>query len=77
MSRARKCDICGKLYENYLANTHGVLNLERENVNAIMFIGKDMNNNYNSNTTIDCCKDCMQSIVNHIRELKEKGNEWL
>ena len=75
MSRARKCDICGKLYEDYLINTKGKLRIESENVNAIMFICKDLNNKHNSNTTIDCCGGCLNSIINHIVNLKEQNNE--
>ena len=74
MSRARKCDICGKLYEDYDTTVKGFLCLERTSINSIMFIRKDLENAYNKNTTIDCCKECMRSILSHIAKLKENNN---
>ena len=75
MSKARKCDICGKLYEDYDTNAKGFLNLEKTNINSIMFIRKDPHDAYYPNSTIDCCKKCMQSILNHVAKLKENRNE--
>ena len=55
MALARKCDICGKLYEPYNE--------------------KPKSENHFSYGKIDCCPDCMESILQHIERLKGAGND--
>lgn len=63
MAIAKKCDICGKLYERY--------NEERnaENPNAVQFVSDDSKGKYFAYGIIDCCPDCMESILQHIKRL--------
>ena len=61
MAEAKKCDICGKLYEEYLVDIFG------ENVNGIKFSSHRatlLSRNY------DCCPECLNSIANHIKSLR-------
>lgn len=69
MATAKKCDICGVLYELY--NTRN----DMKNVNGIMFLNIDAERKYFSHKAIDCCPTCIQSIENHIKTLKEKEND--
>lgn len=64
MSLAKKCDICGKLYEEY-----NVLE-DSKKVNGIMFLNIDCHMKYYSGKAIDCCASCMKSIRSHIETLK-------
>lgn len=67
MAFAKKCDICGKLYEEYNTTKND------RNTNGFMFINIDYKREYWVNKAIDCCPDCMQSIRNHIDLLKNGG----
>lgn len=71
MSLAKKCDVCGKLYEDYSTQVGG------ENVNAILFVETDEEDRYAVNKdAIDCCPDCMKTIIHCIDGLKNgAGNE--
>lgn len=62
MSNAKKCDRCGKLYENY----KGVKITEGGNsYNTVIFTG----NNY-GNRDFDLCPDCMSKLIEFIKEGK-------
>lgn len=64
MAAAKKCDICGKLYESYTTEIHfGRINIDG---NGIRFA---RDNNLGTNT-IDCCPDCMESIMLHLKNLR-------
>ena len=66
MAIAKKCDICGKLYERYN---------ERENQNkpnGFRLMSIDENKKYYAYKVTDCCPDCMESILQHIERLGGK-----
>lgn len=67
MAFAKKCDVCGKLYEEY--NTENY----KKDHNGLMFLNIDYKRDYYSSVPIDCCPDCIKSIKNHIDYLKNGG----
>ena len=64
MAIAKKCDICGKLYEEY--NTKR----DKKNTNGFMFLNLLDNQNY-----FEHGPECMTSIRNCINALGEKKGE--
>ena len=69
MASAKKCDVCGTLYEGYNAKN------DSKKVNGMMFLNIDCHGKYFSHETIDCCPECLESIQGHIRFLKVKQND--
>lgn len=67
MSLAKKCDICGRLYEAYNVKC------DSENVNGYVLLNIDTNLKYFAHKTVDCCPKCMDSIKAHIKELSERS----
>lgn len=72
MATARKCDICGSLYEMY--NTKG------KEPNALSLIQEYKCNvgdgfSYTLLKRFDCCPECMKSIINHINSRKTQVKE--
>lgn len=67
MAIAKKCDICGKLYELYNTRNDG------DHTNGLMLLNIDYDNKYWSHGKIDCCPECMESIRKHIQSLREEG----
>ena len=67
MSLAKKCDICGGLYEAYNVKCSS------ENVNGYILLNIDTNMKYFSHNMVDCCPACMDSIKAHIKELSERS----
>lgn len=67
MAIAKKCDICGKLYEQY--------NVKEDpcNTNGLMFLNLDHKRDYFTSKALDCCPECMGSIRNHVDALRN-GN---
>ena len=61
--RARKCDVCKKLYEHYEGSR---LFKKSKKSNAIMLIDRDLENDYFSRETLDLCPDCMSKIENFL-----------
>ena len=62
MSNAKKCDRCGKLYENY----KGVNITEGGNsYNTVIFTGGLYNRDF------DLCPDCMSKLIEFIKEGQE------
>ena len=69
MAIAKKCDICGKLYERYNE-------LEDQNKpNGFELISIDPEGKFYGYGDIDCCPDCMESILQHIERLKGGRND--
>ena len=64
MAIAKKCDICGKLYETY--------NVCRNpnKPNGLQLLSIDDKREFYSYSLIDCCPECMESIKNHMESLK-------
>lgn len=67
MARARKCDVCGCLYEPY----DGAKTFKKARANAIVFIDRDDNNSHFVRATIDLCEKCMSRILDDLG-LEEK-----
>ena len=67
MAIAKKCDICGKLYETYNCNWNS------NDPNGIALVTIMNNYTYSKKTLWDCCPDCMNSIQDFIESLKKKG----
>ena len=60
MAIAKKCDICGKLYEEYNFKQ------SKDNFNGFVLLNVDYSPAY------DCCPKCMKSIREHINSLTKK-----
>lgn len=58
MSRARKCDRCGNLYEPKSIK----LNDKHGGFNALMLVDMDMDNTYFTRYTKDLCPACLQEF---------------
>ena len=65
MGFAKKCDICGKLYEIY--------NFQKSTnkPNGFMLLNIDHAMNYFKSPICACCPECMNSIMEHIKSLKK------
>lgn len=71
MSIARKCDICGKLYESY--NDAG---MKGDRHNGIRFVTTYNDGSVRGGFIQDCCPECMKTIEDFVDSLKkEKKNE--
>lgn len=70
MAFAKKCDICGFLYEGYNEKD------SEKNPNGFMFVNLDSIGKYYAHNAKDCCPNCMKSILAYIKTLKgEKTND--
>lgn len=67
MSIAKKCDICGKLYESYNVKK------DNEKVNGFIFINMDDKQQYWAGKAHDCCPNCMAAIKLNIEILRNGG----
>ena len=67
MSMAKKCDICGVLYEGYSNKFCNGISLEKIHVNSPE-VAMTMQ-------TLDCCEECMDSILELIKWNKGEKNE--
>lgn len=69
MASAKKCDICGKLYEEY--------NFKKslEDYNGFMLLNIDSQGSYFRGPVCDCCPECMNSIKEFIEKLAKQGKE--
>ena len=66
MSIARKCDVCGELYEPYnMSNA-------KDNPNGIMFLNIDNAQKYFSHKAMDCCPNCMSRLQEYIKYIKSR-----
>ena len=64
MACAKKCDRCGKLYEQYNSKN------DRKNPNAIMVLNLDAQRKYYSHGAIDLCPGCMKEFQDWMEEVK-------
>lgn len=69
MASAKKCDICGALYEAYNHDWIG------NKPNGIALVSIKYDYAYSENTLLDCCPDCMRSIQDFVKSLKKKGEK--
>lgn len=67
MARARKCDICGELYESY--NT--VKNETKPN--SFKLLNTDDSDQHWTHPRTDACPTCMGKIMNLIKAIKEES----
>ena len=65
MAIAKKCGICGKLYEEYNFKQ------SKDNFNGFMLLNIDYKGSYFHGPACDCCPECMNSIMKHIESLKK------
>lgn len=56
MACAKKCDRCGKLYEQYNSKN------DRKNPNGIMVLNLDSQRRYFAHNALDLCPDCMKGF---------------
>lgn len=65
MACAKKCDRCGKLYEQYSSKN------DRKNPNEIMVLNLDAQRKYYSHGAIDLCPGCMKEFQDWMEEVKQ------
>ena len=64
MACAKKCDRCGKLYEQYNSKN------DRKNPNGIMVLNLDSQRRYFTHNARDLCPDCMKGFQDWFGEVK-------
>lgn len=69
MAAAKKCDICGRLYEKYYSTGD---RSEVDKHNAILFVNSEWVRAYAYKPT-DCCPECMKAINDFVYSLKKQG----
>ena len=69
MALAKKCDICGKLYETYTSKDNQL------KPSGIMFVNVCADNTYYSGNVTDCCPECMSTIMDTVDSLMPKVPE--
>lgn len=62
---ARKCDVCGMLYENYNKSNN------KDKPNSLALLNTDEKNRYYSHDRIDLCPSCMEKIMQILRGNKK------
>lgn len=65
MACAKKCDRCGKLYEQYNSKN------DRKNPNGIMVLNLDSQRRYFTHNALDLCPDCMKGFQDWFGEAKQ------
>lgn len=66
MSIAKKCDVCGSLYESYSFKRS-----DPSRPNRIMLLNIDNNQQYWSHGAKDLCPDCLAAVQKVIKERGE------
>lgn len=61
MACAKKCDRCGKLYEQYNSKN------DRKNPNGIMVLNLDSQRRYFAHNALDLCPDCMKGFQDWLK----------
>lgn len=73
MALARKCDICGKLYEPY-ERCYG----NSEGMNGLALVKLNERQGFDRITeVVDACPECLWSVLDHIHTLKGIPTEKL
>ena len=67
MALAKKCDICGKLYETYNSKDNQL------KPSGVMFVNVCADDTYYSGNVTDCCPECMNTITDAINSLRPAG----
>lgn len=68
MAIAKKCDICGRLYENYRKEIRNVFG----RCNGVSYIYKDLNSSQLTCESMDCCPSCFNAITSFIEDMKDR-----
>lgn len=71
MSAAKKCDICGGLYENYGYNPTNKKN-RQPNTIELQCVGDPYDESYVISVK-DCCPRCMTTIIKTIDDLEKEN----
>lgn len=66
MSIAKKCDVCGSLYESY-----SFKHSDPSKPNGIMLLNIDNKQQYWSHGAMDLCPECLAVVQNVIKERSE------
>lgn len=66
MAYAKKCDRCGKLYEQYNDRE------DKHNINGVLTLNIDSVRKYWSNDVLDFCPECCNEFVSWLKKGKEK-----
>lgn len=69
MSAAKKCDICGELYEPYNMGNYQQYHDPSQNFldyNGIASVTMDTHGGFVPGTTMDCCPVCLRAISDFI-----------
>ena len=66
MSIAKKCDVCGSLYESYSFKRS-----DPSKQNGIMLLNIDNKQQYWSHGAMDLCPECLAAVQNVIKERSE------
>ena len=69
MACAKKCDRCGKLYEQYNSKN------DRKNPNGIMVLNLDSQRRYFAHNALDLCPDCTKGFQDWFGEVHLKLTE--
>lgn len=69
MALAKKCDICGKLYETYNSKNNQL------KPSGIIFVNVCADDTYYSGNVTDCCPECMTAIMDSVDSLMPKTPE--
>lgn len=68
--RAKKCDRCGKLYEDYAGSK---VFKDNGKANGVILIDRDLDNKYWSRDTYDLCPECMGILMDYLKGVKNDG----
>ena len=70
MANAKKCDICGKLYDRYNYESGS------NEPNTIMFKREDSRGeHWNVGLNFDCCPGCLQVFRGKLYDLRKRAEE--
>ena len=58
---AKKCDRCGKFYEQYNVKS------DSKNINGLCTMNIDSRQRYYSHELIDLCQDCSTELINWLK----------
>lgn len=72
MADAKKCDVCGALYEDYTLHVPEWLRLRNKDVNIIN-LSKTKYHCYEETKSIELCPKCMKGILDFLDREHEAG----
>lgn len=79
MANAKKCDVCGKLYEMYgVKNLNFFLNVvpnESNEPNGIDLVCIDEKGDANCIKELDLCPECMKKVQSLLKKIKEDSKQ--